>query len=163
MTTKTAFFIVLFVGLMYAAPASAQSRLGLVVGGSPVSGWAFNIEKPSGTSGFEVRGSALELGILRDKGSTGDWGIVFVRKQMDNSSLSAIEAYNFMPFLGGERIQLGITAGAGAGIWAGELSGTARAEATLAVRPMPSIKVKLGFGLDYPRLYGVRFGVSYLM
>lgn len=165
MKRELSFVVVLLAGLVFAfsASAQAQSRLGITMGGSPVSGWSIDITKPLETNSFALRGSALELGILQDRGSRGDWGILLVRKEMNKSFLSAVEVYNFMPFVGGERFQFGITAGAGAGIWEGRLSPTGRADATLAVRPMPSVKVKIGVGLDYPRLYGVRFGVSYLL
>lgn len=162
MCKGSSIFVVLLSVLMFAVPASAQSRLGVTIGGSPVSGWSFQLTKPTGTSGFDIKGSTFEIGIMQDRGRDGDRGLFLVRKDMNNSHLTGIEAYDFIPFLKSERVQLGITPHAGVGVWAGEISPTGGAEATLAVKPMSSVKVKFGAGLDYPRLYGIRFGVSYL-
>ncbi len=156
-------FVLLGLATSATAQTLASTKWGVSVSGSPISGWGIAMDKSSGseTKSRVVEGSAIELAFSRDHGPNGDKGVILTRKELNGKIFMGAEVYNFMPFLKSKYVQFGPTVGVGAGVGSGAVF-SGRAEATLAVRTGPNVKVKLGAGLDYPRLQAVRISASYL-
>ncbi len=139
------------------ATSVTQPRYGVSASVSPSagSGWTFDFKKSKGQpQSFGNMGSGLDLALVRDYGTRGDKGLVLSRKKIGNDTYVGGEFYSFMPFVGTTNglLQFGPTIGVGGGAINGGFMPTGRADATLAIRTSERVKVKLGYGMNYPLL-----------
>jgi hypothetical protein len=148
---KISIAFVLFAVL--ASPAYAQSSWG--VQGSYVPRWE-TLPRLEGLFGDEVNleGSDITVGITRGSMNGGDWGVSFVRKNIDDSSVvrdmgtrcfgtmsqfcfpdgavwelgsaffTGVEAHRFVPFVRINRVQIGMTFAGGVASMSGNVTKT---------------------------------------